>query len=187
MQVWLPSPKENVGPKESLGRRLFDRPKLIGAIGQKEVPSLDYRDFEDSGDGKVSLDRLGRYGPEKPVLNYLALRAHAAGERRKPSLEFNGWVSIQKQKLVGSKKMQIDVVSSPEEREELTEIEKNIYHSHVEATPPATLVEGNPFFLYFLALHLKMMFEKHGTILGTPPVQHHEAGQTSGKVDGISG
>ena len=198
MQPWLPNPDESIGPKEPLGRRLFDQPQLAGAVGQKPVPTLDYRNFEESRDGKVSLDRLGRCAPEKPVIRYLAPRARAAGAKRRPALEFNGWVSIQKQNLIGSKKLPINVVPSPEIREELAELDENIYHSHVEASISVSgwrhwlkrllhLDEGDQYTPYFLALHLKALFEKHGTILAAPGTQPQETIQIDGAVDGSVG
>ena len=198
MQLWLPNPDEGIGPQEHLGRRLFDQPELVGAVGQKTVPTLDYRNFEETRDGKVSLDRLGQRGPEKPVVRYLAQRAHAAGAKRKPSQAFNGWVSIQKKNLIGSKKLPIKVVQSPVDRVELVELDKNIYPAHVEAAISVSgwrhwlrrllrLDDGDQYTPYFLSLHLKALFEKHGTITAAPRVAQREPSQADGAVDGAAG
>ena len=169
MSRWKPDPNADVGASELLGRRLFDQPQLIGAADQKIVPSLDYRNFEDTRDGQVSLDRLGRANAEAQVIRYLTPRAIAGGEKQNPpAKEFTGWASIQKQRLVAPQKVRIDVRASPDpgtgghelSDDDLTE---NIYHAHVEALDDKT----SP---YFLALHLKMLFEKYWNIV--PGVRH---------------
>jgi hypothetical protein len=45
------------------------------------------------------------------------------------------------------------------------------------------LDEGDQYTPYFLSLHLKALFEKHGTIMAAPGVQPQEASQIDGTVD----
>lgn len=163
MALWKPCPDEPIGPKESLGRRLFGQPPLAGAVGQKIDPkvilnALDLRDFEDQRDGEVSLDRLGESGnPEKGVVAYLLPRAEADGNKRSPQKKFNGWAAIQARKLTDSSKFQLSIIPSPVAGDGMQE---NLYHSHIKA------LEGDS--PYRIALHLREMFRKHGNIHFSP-------------------
>jgi hypothetical protein len=165
MAKWVPNAEE-VGPGETVGRRLFDQPSLVGATDQKAaLRSLDYRNFEDDRDGEVSLDRLGKGNPEKATMRYLTSRAEAAGKARTPSKTFDGWTAIKVKKLVEHKNLKLAIVASPLSglRPELgqeNDLSANIFHCHVSA-----LDNTDP---YFFALHLQALFEKHGTLEISP-------------------
>jgi hypothetical protein len=86
---WNPK-TDPVGPKEPIGRRLFDEPMLMGAQDQPSFRGLDYRHFEETrGDKELSLDRLGCTGIEKKAKTYLRPHADAAGANRCPPRQFN--------------------------------------------------------------------------------------------------
>jgi len=163
MAKWVPNAEE-VGPGETVGRRLFDQPSLVGATDQKAaLRSLDYRNFED--DREVSLDRLGKGNPEKAVMRYLTPRAEAAGRARKPSRTFDGWTAITVKKLAEHKGMKLTIAASPIVGQNPAEdadkdISANKFHCHVSGP------DGSE--PYFLALHLQMLFERHGTLEMSP-------------------
>ena len=163
MARWAPD-SSKIGKGELLGRRLFPRPSLVGATDQRPVPSLHLSNFEDTRDGEVSLDRLGRSSAEKQVLHYLTPRAEAAADRFTPKRIFNGWACIQAKVLLESRKLPMNLVPSPiagtspeSGKDDLTE---NIYHAH---TQPQGKYEP-----YFLALHLQSQFEKYHKIEYSP-------------------
>jgi hypothetical protein len=157
MAKWVPD-ADKIGPKETLGRRLYDQPSLVGAVDQKAaLRSMDFRNFEDQRDGQVSLDRLGKSSPERDAVNYLTPRAEAAGATRKPPKKFDGWAAIQAQKLQENKNLRLALAASPISG---LDFEQNIFHCH------AYSIEGcDP---YFVALHLQTLFEKHGAIHPSP-------------------
>jgi hypothetical protein len=169
MALWKPHSSHPIGQNEHLGRRLFDEPALAGAHDQKPIPRLDLRHFEEKRDGQVSLDRLGRTSVEKAVVGYLRPRCDRAGTRFRPPKAFNGWAVLTARKF-GSPPAPpgwaLTVVASPENGADLDE---NIYHAHV-STPPN---KDN----YSMALHLRHLFEAHGTterITAQAPPQHEK-------------
>lgn len=165
MGRWKPDPDKEIGPGESLGRRLFAQASLAGATGQRPVPSFDLRNFEDSRDGEVSLDRLGRGNPEKAVIRYLTPRAEAAAKKLGSSrMFFNGWASIQAKVLLANKKLPLTIVPSPIQGNSPSlgedDLGANIYHAHTSS------LGGHD--AYSVALYLQYHFEKYGRIEYSP-------------------
>lgn len=163
MRRWVPD-KAKIGKGELLGRRLFPRPALAGATDQRPVPSFHLSNFEDSRNGEVSLDRLGRSSAERHVLNYLTPRAEAAADRFAPKRIFNGWACIQAKVLLENRKLPMSLVPSPiagtspqSAKDDMTE---NVYHAHTQPQG-----EFEP---YFLALHLQSQFERYNKIEYSP-------------------
>ena len=157
MARWIPDSNQQVGPKELLGRRRFDQSSLAGAWGQKTIEgSLDFRVFEDRY-SRVSLDRLGRTNGERQVLDYLVVRAEFEGEKRRPPQRFHGWWAIQAKKLLENNRLPLQIIPSPDVG---TDLEENVYHSHAQ---PLKVTES-----YFVALHLRDLFERHGRFEHTP-------------------
>jgi hypothetical protein len=155
MALWTPS-TDKIGPNEHLGRRLLDKPQLIGALDQKPKYQLRLEHFlEKRGAGEVSLDRVGQSNVDKRVCRYLAERAiKAAGSFREPR-QFKGWAvahaKILRQPPLGAP--HISVVPSPKAATELDELEENIYHA--DALPGGR----SP---YDMAAQLLWLFQEHG-------------------------
>jgi hypothetical protein len=158
MALWKPQSSQPIGPNEHLGRRLFDEPSLAGAQDQKTIARLNLRHFEERRDGQVSLDRLGRTNVDKSVVRYLRPRADGAGTRFRPPKAFNGWAVLTARKF-GSPPAPapagyaLTVIASPESGADLDE---NTYHAHISMPPNMDY--------YSMALHLRQLFEAHGTI-----------------------
>src|ERR1035437_393533 len=156
MALWKPQGNQPIGPNEHLGRRLFDEPLLTGAQDQKPSARLNLRHFEEKRDGQVSLDRLGRTSVDKAVMRYLRPRADRAGTRLRPPKVFNGWAVLTARRF-GSPPAPpgyaLTVIASPESG---TALDENIYHAHI-STPPNLDYHS-------MALHLRWLFEDHGTI-----------------------
>lgn len=156
MARWTPQNNQLVKQNEHVGRRLFDEPALVGANDQKPTARLDLRHFLEKRDGLVSLDLLGKTSIEKGIVRYLRPRADRAGERFRPPKAFHGWAVLTARKF-GSPPAQagfaLSVIASPESGGEMDE---NIYHAHI-AIP-------EDMHYYTMALHLRELFETHGTI-----------------------
>lgn len=165
-----------VGNSEVLGRRKFTHPELRGAAGQKRaLGGLDTRDFLETRDRAISLDRLGRSGIDRKVINYLLPRAEAQAQSLKPAQEFKGWVCIQAGKLmVATATYQFSLVASPVPGAELSE---NDYHAHISYP-----VGIEPM---FAALLLKDAFERHGSIRDARPVQDVEKASFGQQCKGL--
>ncbi len=154
MAPWIPN-ADNVGPNEQIGRRLFDKPQLIGALDQKPGHRLRLEHFLEKRDGgEISLDRMGQSSIDKRVRGYLAQRAiRAAGKFREPR-RFNGWAVAHIKTLRRPPHgTPVLVVPSPQTSPELDELDKNLYHAHV-------LPEGRNY--YDMATHLFCLFFEHG-------------------------
>jgi hypothetical protein len=155
MALWKPNTAE-IGPNEHIGRRLFDRPQLIGALDQKPRHRLRLDHFLEKRDGgETSLDRMGESCVNKGVRTYLAQRAiKSAGKFREPR-QFNGWtvihIRILRKPPHGAP---VSVVPSPKTTAELDELDKNIYHAHA-------LPEGRNY--NEMAFQLFWLFSEHGS------------------------
>lgn len=156
MGRWKP-PTDHVGPNEYVGRRLFDEPMLVGARDQNAFRGLDLRHFEETRDNEFSLDRLGSTGVDKKVVGYLRVRANFQATTFRPTRAFNGWAVIGVRELTRPHKFArlsvLSVVPSPQNGVGLSE---NLYHAHV--------VRPDGVDSYFMALHLRQVFTKHGTV-----------------------
>lgn len=152
MASWIPS-TDKIGPNEQIGRRLFDKPQLIGALDQKPRNHLRLEHFLEKRDGgETSLDRMGQSSIDKRVRNYVGQRAiKAAGSFKEPR-QFNGWQVIHfkflRQPPYGGSP--VLVVPSPIEG---TDLDENIYHAH--AVP-----DGRTY--YDMAIQLLCLFLEHG-------------------------
>ena len=130
---------------------------LIAAQSQPRFAGLDLRNFEEKRDREFSLDRLGRSSVDNAVVGYLLPRSNAAGEAFRPAKAFNGWAVLRARQLenppVGSDRYgRMPVIPSPQTGEGLSE---NLYHAHV-VTPQVDY--------YSLALHLRQLFARYGTV-----------------------
>ena len=166
MKRWIP-PTDQVGPKEQLGRRLFDEPMLVGATDSKRFAGLDLRNFEETRNDEFSVDRLGRYSVNESVVRFLRPLADASARTFHPSKKFDGWVALQAEKLEKSiKGTPLPVVPSPDEH--------NPYHAHADT---GKMLESAPDRQYYIALRLRQLFASKGKV-------HPVAGQT--KNEGFS-
>lgn len=161
MPPWIP-PIDRVGPKEHLGRRLFDEPMLAGAKDQKSFGGLDIRHFEEPRGDEFSVDRLGRCSVDKSAVRCLRLLADAHGRTFRTPKTFNGWVVLEAHKLEKpTKGPPLPVVASPEK--------DNRYHAHVD-TRKLLESEPEPTRHYFIAAHLRQLFAAKGSV---HPVADH--------------
>jgi hypothetical protein len=156
MALWKPQSSQPIGPNEHLGRRLFDEPLLAGAQDQRPIARLNLRHFEERRDGQVSLDRLGRTNVDKAVVRYLRPRANTAGTRFRPPKAFNGWAVLTARKFgtpPAPAGYALTVIASPDSG---TDLDENPYHAHISM--PSNMD------YYSMALHLRELFDAHGTI-----------------------
>jgi hypothetical protein len=154
MAPWTPN-ADQIGPNEQIGRRLFDKPQLVGALDQKPRDRLRLEHFLEKRDGgETSLDRMGQSSVDKGVRNYLAQRAIKAATKFREPRQFNGWrvihIKFLRKPPHGSP---VSVVPSPITAAALDDLDKNIYHSHA-------LPDGRPY--YEMAEHLFWLFSEHG-------------------------
>jgi hypothetical protein len=137
---------------------LFNEP-LLSTKGQRPFVGLQVSHFEEKRDAQVSVDRMGRSSVETSVLKYLAPRVVASGDRRTPRRSFDGWAVIKVKDLTAEYKgHRLSIVSAPIAGESP---EENPYHAHILLQPGSTAA-GDP---YFLALHLRNLFEKYGEVI----------------------
>jgi hypothetical protein len=153
MALWKPN-TDKIGPNEYLGRRLFDKPQLMGALDQRPKLRLRLEHFlEKRGDCETSLDRMGQQSVDKRVRNYVGQRAIKAAEGFREPRQFNGWRVIHfkflRQPPHGGSP--VSVIPSPIEGIDLDE---NIYHAH-------TLRDGRSY--YDMATQLLCLFLEHGS------------------------
>jgi len=148
---WDPK-TDPVGKNETIGRRLFDEPMLMGAQDQPSFKGLDYRHFEETrADRELSLDRLGFTGIEKKAKSYLKPRAVAAGANCVPPKQFNGWAQVRASVLEkGLGGQCFPVIASPID---LNGIEGNTHHAHIVITGDVT----------FAAFRLREIFTSRGS------------------------
>jgi hypothetical protein len=158
---WEPERNQPVGPKEAIGRRLFEEPDLVGAKDQKPKVLLDFRLFEEKRSPfEVSLDRLGARGPDDRVLPFLSEKAVKQGLSRKPAKTFFGWQHIAADLLANPKTgpLKFPVIASPVKPEQPNDPEHNPYHAHI--SPP--IGNNGPCEPMTVALYLQMLFSKYG-------------------------
>ena len=154
MARWSPNPNDPIGGSEILGRRLSDEPLLVGARNQRPFNGLDLRNFQEKRGREYSLDRMGKTGIQRQVLNYLIPLAKIHANSFDPAKTFVGWATIQAKKLANPPKGgRIDLFPSPKNDPGVPE---NIYHAH------ALRPEGDNEYLY--ALHLKELFTYYGNV-----------------------
>jgi len=140
-----------VGKSETIGRRLFDEPMLVGARGQPSYSGLLLRHFEETRGQEFSVDRLGATGVTKQVIQYLRPRAENAGKSFHEARAFNGWICARACVLeAGWKGHKYPVIASA--IKDKPEPEDNVYHAHV-------LIGDDP---YGEALYLKHIFTTKG-------------------------
>jgi hypothetical protein len=149
MALWVP--EKIISEKELIGRRLFSDQKAPHALVDG-LSGLDLNHFLDNRP-QLSIDRLGRANVEKGVLSFLRKLAQNASNNFKPPKRFDGWVGISVKHLTQNKKLCLELVSSPIEN---PPEEKNEFHAHFEWK------EQQPFNPYYLALHLRYLFTRHG-------------------------
>jgi len=157
MAIWQPKSDEGIGKSENLGRRLFDEPMLAGVQSPKLFGGLDLRNFQEKRDREFSLDRLGRTGIDKRVLQYLVPRAKAASTKFKTPKSFDGWAVLLADVIVKPPVgLGFSLHPSPIAGDGLDE---NNFHAH--ALLPESI---EPDDRYRTALHLRHLFGTHGTI-----------------------
>jgi hypothetical protein len=161
MALWNPN-TDKIGTNEYLGRRLFDKPQLIGALDQKPRHRLRLEHFLEKRDGgETSLDRMGESCVNKGVRTYLAQRAIKAAGKFRELRQFNGWtvihIKILRKPPHGTP---ISVVPSPITTAELDALDNNIYHAH--ALPEERSYNDMAFQLFWLfSEHGKTEYYKH--------------------------
>jgi hypothetical protein len=153
---WDPK-TDPVGKNERIGRRLYDEPMLMGAHDQPSFKGLDYRHFEETREDKeLSLDRLGCTGIEKKAKDYLNPRAIAAGDKRVPPKQFNGWAHVRASVLEkGWGGLCFLVIPSPID----DALEENTHHAHI-------IIEGDA---TSAALRLRELFTRRGAVEKVTP------------------
>jgi hypothetical protein len=164
MATWKPKADDPVGGSETVGRRLFDEPKLSGGQDQRPYSGLDLRNFIERRDPQFSIDRLGRSNIEEKILKYLFPRALHQARRFTPPRRFDGWATLQVKHLLqppaGLKSANGDgvwpVSASPIDGS-LEPLEDNAYHAHI--TTPQQDPTG-----YSNALRLRELFTQKGAI-----------------------
>lgn len=157
MATWQPKSDEAVGKSESLGRRLFDEPMLAGVQNPKAFGGLDLRNFQEKRDREFSLDRLGRTGIDKKVLNYLSPRAKAASTKFNPPKSFDGWAVLRADVIVKPPVgAGFPLYPSPIAG---VGLEENSYHAHA-LLPESTEADAR----YRTALHMRHIFGTYGAI-----------------------
>lgn len=122
--------------------------------GDATYDGLDLRNFYETRDGELSVDRLGRSSVENPVVTYLLPRAHAAGAKFAKPKSFGGWFVIvvrNIEKPPDGNKFNLKVVASAIEGEAL---EENLYHAHI----PIPREENH----HLMALYLRHLFARYG-------------------------
>ena len=152
MAKW--KPPETVGANKYIGRRLFTREALAGALDQPSPAELyEIVHFEPDRYNELSLDRIGRSSVEPKVLcNYLEPRAMRAATRMHKTA-FLGWAVTRARNLANSPRPEFPnlvVHASPVPREGADDLSENIYHAHV--------VKPNDIDHYYTALHLREIF-----------------------------
>lgn len=157
MAAWKPKSNDPIRANEHLGRRLFDEPMLVGALGQRSFAGIELRHFEETReDGEFSLDRVGQSSVDRKVVTYLRPRAVAAGEGCKPKRAFNGWAVIRAGTLSQPENNVATAVPSLIGGQEL---EENIYHSHTQ------IPDG--FDRQLFALKMRHLFTTKGKVFDT--------------------
>lgn len=155
MALWKPD-SDKIGPNEHLGRRLLDKPQLIGALDQPPGRQLRLEHFlEKRGAGEVSLDRMGQSSVDKRVCAYLGQRAARAARSFKEPRQFSGWAVAHAKKLRQPPHgaPPVLIVPSPIVATELEDLDKNIFHA--DALPE----QRSP---YDMAVQLLWIFSEHG-------------------------
>jgi hypothetical protein len=156
MALWSPKSTDSIGPNERIGRRLFEQKQLRGAQNQKPPPHLfELYHFEERRDpGDVSVDRLGKTGIERKVLNYLERRANFAGSSFTPARRFLGWAVVSARELQNpAQGPPLSIVSSPLVDTVGNELLANNYHAHIKRPSHYTAYE--------MAMHLRTIFERN--------------------------
>jgi len=155
MARWIPQP-DAVGRNEHIGRRLFDEPMLTGAKDQKPFNGLLVNHFLETRDEQVSVDRLGKSSVDRSVVRYLMPLAESAGSAFLSPKRFDGWTVLPAHRVQETQQSPLQVVASPETN--------NPYHAHILTESFLTAVEQDKMRRHLVALYLRELFTKHGTI-----------------------
>lgn len=161
-KLWEPN-HTTIGKSESIGRRLFMRQGLKGAMDQKRPDkTFELYHFEDK-DPDVSVDRLGETTVNKKVKTYLIPRCHDAATRMTKAV-FRGWAVTQAKTLQApTKGERLTIVPSPMAATNGNDLSENKYHAHIDR--PARYEP------YEMALHLKNIFESNYHLEPCPPTK----------------
>ncbi|WP_157960142.1 hypothetical protein [Albibacillus kandeliae] len=172
-KVWEPDPSEPIGKNERIGRRIWDTPKLRGADTQPDVAALDIEIFRERRSKEVSLDRLGRTGIEKRVISYLQPRCELHGASFSPNRRFDGWATIQAEKLTNkwNNIPKWSISASPVEGNSEVPNSDNRYHAHA-------VCDGSDNDLT-VALFLRHLFERYGDLHPAPTNSPNEQSQSN--------
>lgn len=96
MATW--NPPSEVGEKELVGRRLFDKTIAERSTAEDGTPLLRLNDFhEKREEDDLSVDRLGDPNPSKGALTAITSLADEDASLRHPKFVFNGWATIRVQ------------------------------------------------------------------------------------------
>ena len=159
MARWIPKHNQQITKNEHVGRRLFEKPTLVGALDQEPFPGIDARHFDEKRDADLSLDLLGETGCDKGILKYLQPRAERDGQARKPTQMFHGWAFITAKKFGADKENALTVTASPLIKDGAPiaedDLDVNVYHAHI--TRPTHVNH------LMWACYLRHLFETHGS------------------------
>jgi hypothetical protein len=161
---WQPRSGDPIGPKEPIGRRLFEEPTLVGAKDQKPKVFLNYRAFEENRPPyQVSFDRLGEKSRDDKVVDFLVEKAVNQGHSRKPPRDFHGWVHLPAALLTQPRRgtLKFVVEASPIAPDDASDPPHNPYHAHIS---PPTGASG-PTEPMTVALYLQAFFSDYGEVL----------------------
>ena len=155
---WAPNGANPIGSKEPIGRRLYEVPRLAGTRDKrawKDVLVTDHF-LETRGLGEISLDRLGRFSVDGSVKSFLIPSCHKLGTVRTPPKQFDGWIWLRAESLIGPPKgaTGYSPIVSPEAENLAVGIQANPYHAHVCRLP------GDNH--YATAVKLRALFHDHG-------------------------
>lgn len=160
MALWDPSRDTKIGLVEHLGRRTFKRAQLVGFADQAPKDSLSFQDFLDERDPNLSVDRLGKNGIDRNVINLIHPLAVVNAEKRRPRMVFRGWASVQAKKFLNeAEKVGYSIKPDPIRG---TQSDDNAFHAVISC--PTELDRTH------VALYIWHLFEKHGAIINADSV-----------------
>lgn len=175
---WIPDPSHPVGQSEKIGRRIWDAPQLRGAKDQPPMGSVDIENFREKRSPEVSLDRLGRTGIERRVLEYLQPRCESHANGFKPRRTFDGWAVIKAKDLTNKWKdiPKWELSVSPVAEEDGKELSGNRYHAHARCHGVDHSEDNG----LTVALQLRHLYERFGEL--HPTNRNENTGGTNGLI-----
>jgi hypothetical protein len=155
MAPWDPSRDAKIGDVEHLGRRRFKRAQLVGFTDQPPKHSLTYVDFLDERDPNLSVDRLGKNGIDRRVIDLIRPLAAVNAEKRRPRMVFLGWAAVQAKKFLNeAEKIGYSIKPDPIRG---TQSDDNEFHAVISC--PIELDRTH------VALYVWHLFVKYGAVI----------------------